>query len=225
MRTATHAQSPLVVVTRWTAPRFGGRRGRVGAARVRCGTMDPYRHRGRPWGVALCACTRSRLQLVPYMYVAVIWMLGSADDVSHASPPLRPYGSSSVLRNGSKTYDSPESISTLQSRTGVPPLPGQACAAAGPGAAHRFYAAAWADTCECTDPDFPPQSNGSFCTWWVPTTPCAQHPACGTKPHDSVCRVFDNLLPMPQLLGVGISGVAPHSISSLLPFALADHVW
>ena len=33
------------------------------------------------------------------------------------------------------------------------------CAAGG----HRFMAGAWADTCECTDPEMVPQSNGSSC--------------------------------------------------------------
>ena len=33
------------------------------------------------------------------------------------------------------------------------------CAAGG----HRFMAGAWADTCECTDPEMVPQSNGFSC--------------------------------------------------------------
>jgi hypothetical protein len=48
-------------------------------------------------------------------------------------------------------------------------LPGAACAAAGPGAAHTFVALAWDVTCECTDPTWPPQSNGSYCIWRDPT--------------------------------------------------------
>ena len=91
---------------------------------------------------------------------------------------------------------------TTPAPTAPPPplLPGDACAQAG--GSHVFRAAAWADTCECTDPNFPPQSNGSFCVWWSQGTPCQEHPACGTKPADSVCRAFDNVLPMPKMLGV-----------------------
>ena len=45
-------------------------------------------------------------------------------------------------------------------------LPGTACTSTSGRGGHTFVALAWDKTCECTDPNFPPQSNGSFCIWW-----------------------------------------------------------
>ena len=79
-------------------------------------------------------------------------------------------------------------------------MPGEGCAAAGQ--QHKWVALAWDVTCECTDPRWPKQSNGSFCIYWDPTQPCVKYPDCGTAPGDVTCETFDNVWKMPAMLGV-----------------------
>jgi hypothetical protein len=84
-------------------------------------------------------------------------------------------------------------------------LPGLTCTALGAAHAHTFVALAWTDTCECTDPNFPPQSNGSYQSCWLPKSACALHPVCNMT--DKICKVFPNIAPMPKMLGV--TGATP----------------
>ena len=95
--------------------------------------------------------------------------------------------------------------------TSVPLPPGASCAQLGPRHAHTFVALAWSSTCECTDPAFPPQSNGSHCLFWIPTAPCAKHPVCGTNKSTGLvfqrCKTLDNVAPLPRMLG--ITGATP----------------
>ena len=90
-------------------------------------------------------------------------------------------------------------------------LPGASCASLGAAQAHTFVALAWSSTCECTDPAFPPQANGSFCIYWDPSSPCEKTPVCRTNASTgemfSVCKVFDNIAVMPRMLGV--TGATP----------------